>query len=141
MTETARQIPLIFGGMSAPAYARMAHWGEGYVGASVPANMVSEAFDGARTAWKNEGRDGGPRLIAIAYFAVSDEEQGRANVYDYYSTAGDDLAKFISGTFPSGAEEIRKTVASFADLGADELILHPTTGNLDDISQLAGIVL
>jgi alkanesulfonate monooxygenase SsuD/methylene tetrahydromethanopterin reductase-like flavin-dependent oxidoreductase (luciferase family) len=141
VTEYARPIPLIFGGQSKPAFGRMARWGIGYVGGAAPASMVTESFDAARAAWKAAGREGEPRLVAIAYFAVADGEQGRQNVYDYYSIGGDELASFISGAMSAGAEQIRTTVQSFADIGADELILNPAVGDLSEISRLADIVL
>src|SRR5437588_473036 len=80
-----RELPFLFGGSAPVAMARMAKWGQGYVGGSMPASMVAQAFDGARAAWKDAGREGAPRLVAVAYFAFADGDQGRANVHDYYS--------------------------------------------------------
>ena len=38
--EGTRQIPLMFGGFAPAALDRMARWGEGYIGGSVPASMA-----------------------------------------------------------------------------------------------------
>lgn len=138
--EGTRQVPLMFGGTAPAALARMATWGEGYVGASVPAEMVAGAFDGARAAWKQAGRSGSPRLAAICYFALGQAEEGRANVYDYYSVSGD-FAKFVSANVGVTAADIRHLVTSFEAIGADELIFNPTTDDLDDVERLAKIVL
>jgi hypothetical protein len=38
-------------------------------------------------------------------------------------------------------DELRATVKAFGDIGADELILNPTTDEIDDVRRLADIVL
>ncbi|GHJ36660.1 LLM class flavin-dependent oxidoreductase [Streptomyces sp. TS71-3] len=139
--EGSREVPLLFGGMVQASYDRVARSGRGYIGASLPASMVTGAFDGVRAAWKDAGRDGSPYLVAIAYYAVADVEGGRANVYDYYSTAGAEIAGLISSAASGGADAIRKTVGEFEALGADELILNPTGDDLDEIERVAEIVL
>jgi hypothetical protein len=80
-------------------------------------------------------------LVAIAYYAVADIEGGRANVYDYYSTAGADAAGFIASAVSGGPDAIRATVKEFEEIGADELILNPTSDDLDEIRRVAEIVL
>ena len=138
--ERTRQVPLMFGGMAPAALARMATWGEGYVGASVPAEMVAGAFDSARAAWKQAARSGSPRLAAICYFALGKGEEGRANAYDYYSVSGD-FAKLVSANVAVTPADIRNLVTSFEAIGADELIFNPTTDDLDDVERLAEVVL
>jgi alkanesulfonate monooxygenase SsuD/methylene tetrahydromethanopterin reductase-like flavin-dependent oxidoreductase (luciferase family) len=141
VTEGTRRVPLLFGAMSEVAIRRAARHGDGYIGGSVPAGMVTESFVAARAAWVEAGRAEAPRLVAIAYFAIGDVDQGRASVHDYYSFGGPDLAGLISGSLSGGAEEIRDTVKSFEDIGADELVLGPAVADLDEISRLADVVL
>lgn len=135
-----REVPMLFGGMAPASFARMAKWGQGYIGASVPPEWVAGSFDQARAAWREAGREGTPRLVAIAYFALGDAGKGRANVRDYYSVMGDfadQVAAGLSGT----PDAVRATVTGFADLGADELIFNPGTDDIDEIDRLADIVL
>lgn len=61
----------------------------------MPAEMVAQAFHAARAAWKNAGREGSPRLVGIAYYAFSDVDQGRDNVRDYCSSAGQQIVDII----------------------------------------------
>jgi alkanesulfonate monooxygenase SsuD/methylene tetrahydromethanopterin reductase-like flavin-dependent oxidoreductase (luciferase family) len=131
----------MFGGMAPAALARMAKHGIGYVGASVPPAMVAGTFDGARAAWKAAGRDGEPKLTAIAYFAFDDYATGRANVHDYYSANGDQIADLIADNVSFGVDRVRETVKAFEELGADELILNPTVPDLGQIAKLAEVVL
>ena len=141
VTPGARQIPLIFGGAAPAAFERVARWGTGYIGTSMAAPMVAPYFEATRAAWATAGRQGSPRLVAIAYFALGDAVQGRANVWAYYSIAGDEIASRIAGGIAAGPGRVRDTVAAFADIGADELIFNPTVGDLDEITRLADLVL
>jgi alkanesulfonate monooxygenase SsuD/methylene tetrahydromethanopterin reductase-like flavin-dependent oxidoreductase (luciferase family) len=136
-----REVPLLFGALAPKAMARMARWGQGYVGASFPAAMVGPFFDQARQAWTDAGREGSPRLVALAYYAFGDVDRGRANVFDYYRLLGEETAQMVSGTFPANADSLRDVVKQFDDLGADELIFNTTVPDLDQIAQLADAVL
>lgn len=135
-----RQVPLLFGGFAPAALARMARWGEGYLGSSMPVSVVADAFARARAAWKEHGREGEPRLVAIAYFALREPDRGRAKIRDYYVDIGK-AVDMITGAVRTTPEEVRQAVREFADLGADELVFNPATDNLDDIAALADAVL
>lgn len=141
VTPGARQIPLVFGGMVPATFERMARWGAGYFGASVPAANVASAFDSARAAWTKAGREGSPYLVAQAYFALGDPDQGRANVWDYYSGLSDELVSLVLDGVLAGPEQIKDAVTAFAGIGADELLLNPTVGDTKEITRLADIVL
>ncbi|MTD58404.1 LLM class flavin-dependent oxidoreductase [Amycolatopsis pithecellobii] len=136
-----RQIPLLLGGQAPAAFKRMARWGEGYIGGSVPPEVVAPSFDEARAAWREAGREGSPRLAAVGYFSLGDGEKGRAAVRDYYEVLGDELADFVSQGVSTTAEEVKTVVKKFADLGTDELILYPTVDDVDEVKRLADLVL
>jgi alkanesulfonate monooxygenase SsuD/methylene tetrahydromethanopterin reductase-like flavin-dependent oxidoreductase (luciferase family) len=134
-----RQVPLLFGAGSPAALKRMAEQGEGYVAPSVPAAMAGQTFDMARAAWREAGREGEPRLVAIAYFAIADVDKGRANVADYYAGSGPFVDIAVNGVRTTAAE-ITEAVKEFEALGAEELILNPTSDDIDEISRLADLV-
>jgi alkanesulfonate monooxygenase SsuD/methylene tetrahydromethanopterin reductase-like flavin-dependent oxidoreductase (luciferase family) len=136
-----REVPLVFGGFSGPAFERMARRGQGYIGASMPAVTVADAFAKARTAWAGAGREGSPRLIAIAYYAIGDIDTGRANVHHYYSAHGVELADATASGVNGGPDAVRSAVQEFAAIGADELIFNPTLDDPDEILRLADAVL
>lgn len=135
-----RPVPLIFGGMAPASFARLAKWGQGWVAPSVPAAMAAQGFEATRAAWKAAGREGDPRIIAIAYFALGDPDKGHANVHDYYSVSPQ-FVDIVTGSISKSAEQLRENVEAFAALGADELILNPTTDDPDEIERAADIVL
>ncbi len=138
--DGTRQVPILFGGRAEQTFTRMAKWGVGYVGGSVPASMVAPAFESARAAWTEAGREGAPRLVAIAYFAIENGEAGRANIYDYYSFIGHDRASMIANNGAVGPDEIANTISSFAELGADDLLFNPMTDDPAEIERLAELL-
>ena len=81
------QLPLLFGGSAAQTFARVAKWGVGYVGGPLPANVLAEAFDATLAGWREAGRNGAPRLVAVAYFTTAHAE-GRSNVHDHQVLRG-----------------------------------------------------
>lgn len=141
VTPGSREIPLLFGAIAPAAFERMARWGQGFVGASVPPEMVAGSFDMARDAWQRAGREGSPRLVAITYFALGDNDKGREKVYDYYSVAGDEFAGMVASGVRGTVQAVREAVRAFGDLGADELIFNPATDDISEVSRLAEAVL
>lgn len=137
----SRQVPMLFGGMAQASFNRVARAGDGCVGATVPAPMVAPVFESVRAAWREAGREGSPRLVAIAYFAFGDIDAARANVYDYYIALGDETADLGAAGVSAGADAVRATIDSFAEIGADELIFHPALDGLDEMARLAEVAL
>lgn len=136
-----RAVPLLFGGMGAPAaFARMAKWGRGLIGGSLPAQIVGPVFDAARAAWEEAGRDGSPHLVALNYFVLDDVDKGRAAVGDYYAASGP-AAEVITSGVRTSAQSLKQTIAEYEEIGADEILFNPGVAELDEISRLAEIVL
>lgn len=132
-----REVPLLIGGAVPASFERMARWGQGYVAGGAPAPVVAPAFDRARNAWQAAGRDGSPQLVAVAYFVFGDVDKGRANVRDYYLAGGEEFSDMVAGGVSAGPDAVRATVRAFEEIGADELILHPTLDDLDEVTRLA----
>lgn len=141
VTEQARPVPLLFGGTARASFDRVARSGDGYVAPALPPTMVASALDGVRAAWTDAGRAGEPHLTALAYFAFADADTGRANVRDYYASIGAETADFLASSVSADADTLRETVRAYDDLGVDELILNPTTDDLDEVTRLADVVL
>jgi alkanesulfonate monooxygenase SsuD/methylene tetrahydromethanopterin reductase-like flavin-dependent oxidoreductase (luciferase family) len=135
----ARQIPLLFGGFVPASLDRMARWGDGYIGGSLPAPIAAAGFEEARKAWDRAGRAGSPRLVALAYFALGDGEKGTANVYDYYR-ATPEFADVVAGAVCDTPAKVKEAISAFADLGVDDIAFNTGTDDIDDIRRLADIV-
>jgi alkanesulfonate monooxygenase SsuD/methylene tetrahydromethanopterin reductase-like flavin-dependent oxidoreductase (luciferase family) len=136
-----RALPLLFGGMVAASFRRMAKWGEGYVAGAMPAPTVEPMFDAARQAWREAGREGSPKLVAIAYYVFGDVDRGRANIKDYYQANGEDFAHEMGQSVSANVEGLQRVVKSFEAIGADELILHPAVADIGEVDKLADAVL
>lgn len=137
--QGTREVPLMFGAGSPKALERMARWGEGYIGPSVPPSMAGQPFDAARAAWRDAGREGSPRLVGLVYFTLGDTELGRANVHDYYSVSAE-FVDIVVGGVADTADKVREAVIQYEKLGADEVIFNPGTDDLADVARLAEIV-
>ena len=103
-------------------------------------NAVAPSFDAARDAWRRAGRQGPPRLLALAYFALGDSDKGRRNVYEYYSLAGGEFAGIVAGAVCDSPATVRERISSLADIGVDEISFITGTDDLDEVKRLADIV-
>jgi alkanesulfonate monooxygenase SsuD/methylene tetrahydromethanopterin reductase-like flavin-dependent oxidoreductase (luciferase family) len=138
--DGTRQVPMLFGAASPVAFARMATWGEGYIGPAISTAMVGWAFDAARKAWQDGGREGSPRLVGSIYFSLGDPEKGRSDIYHYYSALPDFLGMVVDG-IRTTPDQVRQAVREYEELGVDEVMLNAGTDDLDEIARLAEIVL
>jgi hypothetical protein len=101
--------------------------------------MVAPSFDAARDAWQRAGRDGSPRLVALAYYALGDGEKGKANIYDYYSVSPD-FAELAASAVCDTPAKVKEAISAFSDLGADALVFNCGTDDVEEIKRLADIV-
>jgi alkanesulfonate monooxygenase SsuD/methylene tetrahydromethanopterin reductase-like flavin-dependent oxidoreductase (luciferase family) len=135
-------VPVLIGGTSDKAVGRVATWGAGWTAGGGGPEMAAPVVEKVRAAWRDAGRDGEPRLAALAYFSLGDDAapDSRAYLLDYYSYAGE-YAEAIASSALRTPTQIRDAVRAFADLGFSELYLDPTTAALDQVDRLADVVL
>jgi alkanesulfonate monooxygenase SsuD/methylene tetrahydromethanopterin reductase-like flavin-dependent oxidoreductase (luciferase family) len=130
--------PLLIGGNAAAAFRRMTEFGAGWIMGGGGPEAFAAGADRARRAWREAGRDGQPRLVAIAYVSLGDDAAGHARRYlgDYYSFTGDFAEQIAAGALTS-PRKAADTVASFTDAGCDELILFPCNPDPAQVSLTA----
>jgi alkanesulfonate monooxygenase SsuD/methylene tetrahydromethanopterin reductase-like flavin-dependent oxidoreductase (luciferase family) len=130
--------PLLIGGNAAAAFRRMTEFGAGWIMGGGGPEAFAAGADRARRAWREAGRDGQPRLVAIAYVSLGDDAAGHARRYlgDYYSITGDFAEQIAAGALTS-PRKVADTVASFSDAGCDELILFPCNPDPAQVSLTA----
>ena len=134
------RVPILIGGSSDVVLERVVRWGIGWTAGGSPPDTVGPFAERVREAWKAGGRDGAPRLVALAYYSVGGEEESRRNLLDYYGYLGEH-AENIAGSAPRTPEAIKDSIKAFEDTGIDELILDPTVASLDQVDLLADAVL
>jgi alkanesulfonate monooxygenase SsuD/methylene tetrahydromethanopterin reductase-like flavin-dependent oxidoreductase (luciferase family) len=128
---------LLIGGYT-PVSRRACSWGDGFISGGVrDPEQVRQLFDLAEGSWRDEGREGKPRLVASLYYALGpNSARGGNYIRDYYSYFGpgaEDMARSI----PSTPEAIEGLIQGFGDVGADEVVCWPTVTELDQVDRLA----
>lgn len=130
--------PLLIGGGSAAAFRRMSEFGAGWVlGAGGP-DMFAGGAATARKSWRDAGREGEPRLVAIGYVSLGDDAEGHAQRYlgDYYGFLGDNVDQIVAGALTT-PQKVADAVAGFTAAGCDELILFPCNPDVGQVARIA----
>jgi alkanesulfonate monooxygenase SsuD/methylene tetrahydromethanopterin reductase-like flavin-dependent oxidoreductase (luciferase family) len=132
---------LVIGGSADPTFERAARYADGWImGGGTPAQFAEGAAK-LDAAWAAAGRDGSPRTMALAYFALGDGAQAAANRYlkDYYAFLGE-YADMIAGSAATDAETVRQYVGGFSAAGCGELVICPTSPDPDQVDLLGDVV-
>ncbi|HEX4698820.1 MAG TPA: LLM class flavin-dependent oxidoreductase [Actinomycetes bacterium] len=135
-------VPVLIGGTSDQALRRVPKWGAGWTAGGAGPDAAAPFVEKVRSAWRDAGREGEPRLAALAYFSLGDDatKDSRDYLLDYYAIVGEYAETIATGALRTEAA-IHETVRAFADLGFSELYLDPTTSALDQVDRLADVVL
>jgi alkanesulfonate monooxygenase SsuD/methylene tetrahydromethanopterin reductase-like flavin-dependent oxidoreductase (luciferase family) len=130
---------VVVGGSVDASFARAARFGEGWIAGGSPPDQYAEMAAKARAAWAEAGREGEPRLMGLAYFALGDNAEADANAYltDYYAWLGEEVAGYIAGSAANDAETVRQYVSAFTDAGCGELIFCPSSNDPTQVDLLA----
>ncbi len=130
---------VVVGGGADASFARAARFGEGWIAGGSPPDQYPPMAAKARAAWSEAGREGEPRLMGLAYFALGDsiEADTEASLGDYYAWLGEDIAAYIIASAAKDAETVRRYVAEFAEGGCGELIFCPSSSDPAQVDLLA----
>jgi alkanesulfonate monooxygenase SsuD/methylene tetrahydromethanopterin reductase-like flavin-dependent oxidoreductase (luciferase family) len=134
--------PLIIGGSADASFERAARYGDGWMAGGGPPEGFPAMAEKLMAAWREHGRQGEPRKLALQYFALGDDPEGdtRESVGHYYAFAGEYGEQIVAAT-AKGEDQIRERVRQFEEAGADELILFPASPDPDQVDLLASAVL
>lgn len=135
---------LVIGGGVDASFARAARFGEGWIAGGSPPDQYAPMAARAKEAWVEAGREGEPRLMGLAYFALGDdaETEAAASLGDYYAWLGEDIATYIVASAAKDAATVRRYVAEFAEAGCGELIFCPSSSDpaqVDLLAEAAGL--
>jgi alkanesulfonate monooxygenase SsuD/methylene tetrahydromethanopterin reductase-like flavin-dependent oxidoreductase (luciferase family) len=130
--------PLLLGGTAPAAFRRMVEYGAGWIAGGGGPQWFAAGAEQARRAWREGGREGAPRLLALAYVSLGPDAEGHARRYlgDYYAFLGDFAEQIAAGALTSG-QAVADAVAAFGDAGCDELVLFPCNPDLAQVSLIA----
>lgn len=133
--------PILVGGLTDAAFARVARFASGYMHNGGPPRAFSRMADRVRAAWYDAGRPEQPRLFAQGYFALGGAEAraaGEAYLRDYYAFTGPFVERIVSELLTT-PQQVRQFLRGYADAGCDEMLLYPTVGSLDQLDLLAEV--
>jgi probable F420-dependent oxidoreductase len=134
--------PIIVGGSSDQAFRRAAEHGDGWMlGGGSPARF-RELSEKLTAAWRERGRKGEPRALALTYFALGDDPVGdtERSIGHYYSFAPD-YADAIKAATAKGEDAVRERVDSFREAGVDEVVMFPASADPGQVDLLARVAL
>jgi alkanesulfonate monooxygenase SsuD/methylene tetrahydromethanopterin reductase-like flavin-dependent oxidoreductase (luciferase family) len=139
-TETPPE--LIVGGLTDVTFGRVARYADGYMHNGGPVHIFARMAAKAMAAWEDYGRPGKPRLVGMAYFELGDEETaeaGRDYLRNYYAFTGPFAERIAQGLLTT-PQSIVSFARGYADAGCDELVLFPTSGEVEQLERLAEII-
>lgn len=129
---------LILGGSVDAAYRRAAEHGAGWIMGGGTPEMLEQGRGKLEDAWSSAGREGRPRCMALAYFALGEDAEQAAESYltDYYAFLGD-YAGQIAASAAKDADTVKGYLGAFEAAGCDELILFPCSADAEQVELLA----
>jgi len=129
---------VVLGGSVDAAYRRAAEHGDGWIMGGGTPEMLAEGKQKTDAAWKDAGREGSPRIMALAYYSLGPDAEDSANRYlnHYYAFLGD-YAGQIAASAAKDADTVRGYMQAFEQAGCDELILFPTSPETEQVDLLA----
>jgi alkanesulfonate monooxygenase SsuD/methylene tetrahydromethanopterin reductase-like flavin-dependent oxidoreductase (luciferase family) len=133
---------LILGGTSDGALRRAAEYGDGWMlGGGAPERFVELAAK-LTDAWRERGRDGEPRTLALTYFALGDDPEGdtRRSIGHYYAIAAEYAEAVIAGT-AKGDDAVRERLRNFREAGVDEVVMFPASADPEQVDLLSRVAL
>lgn len=128
---------LLFGGFDPRALARVARWGAGFIAAGPP-KYAGYLIKDVLRSWSEAGRAGAPRLVAHCYVALGDSavvDEARSTLVDYYGYL-DDAAR-IAEYMVTTAEDLRRNIGRYGDLGVDEVICYCWARDPEQVERIA----
>ncbi len=139
---------LLVGTMGPRTIRDAAHWSDGLAGVTLDLDTeaVGKLFDLARDAWREAGR-GTPRLTTSFWFALDEGDgsarnQVHAHLRHYMNWIPERFVDAMAPTtgFAGTLGELRETLRRFEDLGADEVLLIPTSSDLQQVRRVADLL-
>lgn len=137
--------PLLVGTLGHRTVRHAASWADGLAGMTMSTAVAETTalFETARAAWAEAGR-AAPRLTTSFWFALAEtsadpRRQVHRHLRHYMNWLPSDLVDGLAPTagFAGTVEELRDVLARFADIGADEVQLIPTSDDPEQVARVA----
>jgi alkanesulfonate monooxygenase SsuD/methylene tetrahydromethanopterin reductase-like flavin-dependent oxidoreductase (luciferase family) len=138
--------PLLVGSIGPKTVRRAAAWADGLAGTTLDLDVAkqNELFDVARVAWAQAGKPK-PQLVTSFWFAFGPRDEARAQVHRHLRRYMNWIpAEYVDAMAPTtgwaGSEdELAAVLRGFAEIGADEVQLIPTSSDLGQVRRAADV--
>jgi alkanesulfonate monooxygenase SsuD/methylene tetrahydromethanopterin reductase-like flavin-dependent oxidoreductase (luciferase family) len=129
---------VVFGGSIDATFERAAKYGDGWIMGGGTPDALKEGKAKLEQAWSEAGREGKPRVMALAYFSLGDQAAENADAYllDYYEWLGE-YAQGIADSAAKDADTVKGYIQAFDAAGCDELFFIPSHADPDQVDLLA----
>jgi alkanesulfonate monooxygenase SsuD/methylene tetrahydromethanopterin reductase-like flavin-dependent oxidoreductase (luciferase family) len=142
LDDVGRPQLLVGGGVEA-TFRRVAQLADGWTASGgVPPEQFAEAAEAVRAAWREEGREGDPRLTVLAYYGLGPTgvEDAEHDLKHYYAWLGEETASAIAGGAATDADAVLAHARAYEDAGCDELCFFPTSTDPRQVDLLADAI-
>jgi alkanesulfonate monooxygenase SsuD/methylene tetrahydromethanopterin reductase-like flavin-dependent oxidoreductase (luciferase family) len=128
---------VILGGTIGASFRRAARHGAGWIMGGGTPDAFKEALPKLEAAWRDAGREGEPRKMALGYYSLGPRAEENANekLAHYYAWLGD-YAQSIADSAAKDADTVKGYLAAFEEAGCDEFILFPSDSNPEQVGLL-----
>jgi alkanesulfonate monooxygenase SsuD/methylene tetrahydromethanopterin reductase-like flavin-dependent oxidoreductase (luciferase family) len=138
--------PLLVGTLGPKTVRSAAAWADGLAGSTLDLDVAkqNELFDVARTAWAQAGKPK-PHLATSFWFAFGSAEQARAQVRRHLLRYMNWIpAEYVDAMAPmtgwaGNEDELATVLRGFAEIGADEVQLIPTSSDIEQLHRAAEV--
>jgi alkanesulfonate monooxygenase SsuD/methylene tetrahydromethanopterin reductase-like flavin-dependent oxidoreductase (luciferase family) len=134
---------ILVGGRVDASFRRAARYGAGWILGGGTPDELSEGKRKTEAAWGEAGRDGQPRIAALAYYALGEgaEEAAQKDLKHYYAPLGEEVANQIVASAATDEDTVRQYIQAFEEAGCDEFFLFPCSADPDQVDLLAEVAL
>jgi len=132
---------LLVGGYVEASLERAAKFGDGWTQGGSGPDQFKEDATKLDEVWKQEGREGKPYKMALAYFSLGPDAQKNAehDLLDYYAWLGNETAQAIVDGAAKDADTVKQYMSAFESGGCDELVLFPCASDPEQVGLLAEV--
>ena len=133
---------LVVGGSVDAAYRRAAQHGDGWIMGGGTPGMLAEGREKALAAWKEAGRHGEPRTMALAYYSLGPDaaENAQRELGTYYAFLGGYADQIVASAAKDG-DTVKGYIQGFSEAGCDELVFFPCSPEAEQVELLASAAL
>ncbi len=137
---------LLVGTIGPKTLRSAASWAAGLAGMTLDLDVdkQNELFDIARVAWAQAGKPA-PHLATSFWFALGERDDARAQIHRHLRHYMNWIpADYVDAMAPStgwagSEEELFDTLRAFAEVGADEIHLIPTSSDIEQLRRVADV--